>query len=344
MFSAQIHAPIFSRALLLSLSLLLLPTAYGFDVPKPAPKLEQPAKVSKPRTLGVVKTRAESVPSKSYSAVPHFKDCADCPDMVVIPGGSFTMGSPKNEEHHSQNEEPSHTVQIHSFAGGRYDVTRDEYAKFAQETGHDSGSSCSNDDGELVVGKSWRNPGFSQGGNHPVVCVSWDDAQAYVGWLSKKTGKKYRLLSEAEWEYAARAGTTTAFYTGDCINTSQANYLGNLSKAEADYYGLEYYYECSPQKGMYRKKTTPVGTFDSNGYGLYDMAGNVWQWTEDSWHDNYVGAPEDGSAWRESSAHHVTRGGSWCCGVFYGRSASRVREEASARMNTTGFRVARNLP
>jgi formylglycine-generating enzyme required for sulfatase activity len=162
------------------------------------------------------------------------------------------------------------------------------------------------------------------------VCVSWNDAQAYIQWINRISGKSYRLLSEAEREYAARGGTQTAFWWGDSITTSQANYSGNGS------------YNGSP-KGQYRQATVPVNGFNANPYGLYNMHGNVWEWTQDCWHENYAGAPTDGSAWTTgcTSNARVLRGGSWGNGPADLRSAGRLRSNPDDRDYDDGFRLAR---
>jgi len=168
-------------------------------------------------------------------------------------------------------------------------------------------------------------------GNRPVIEVDWNDAQAYVAWLSRKTGERYRLLSEAEWEYVARAGTSTPFYFGNTITPDQANYDGN------------YTYDGGP-KGTYHEKTMPVGSYPRNAFGLYDLHGNVWEWTEDCYQDSYSGAPTDGSARSVSNCSlRVLRGGSWLYNPQLLRSALRVRGDPSSRTDGIGFRVARTL-
>ena len=249
-----------------------------------------------------------------------FRDCEDCPEMVVVPSGKFMMGSPASDKARYESE-PTHLVTIgYRFAVGVHEVTRGEFGRFVSATNRVMGESC------------WRDPGFSQADDHPVVCVSWNDAKAYVGWLSKRTGKRYRLLSEAEWEYAARGGTRGPFHFGATISTDQANYNGHYT------YG-------SGGKGVYRAKTLPVGSFPANGFGLHDVHGNVWEWVEDCWHNNYDGAPTDGSAWTSGGncGVRVLRGGSWINAPGYLRSASRNRIEAGFRDDGLGFRVARTL-
>ena len=177
---------------------------------------------------------------------------------------------------------------------------------------------------------SWRNPGFRQDDSHPVVCVNWNDARAYVAWLSQLTGQTYRLLTEAHWEYVARAGTATPFWWGASITPANANYDA---------------YKGGRFKGQWRKSTVPVGHFEANPWGLYNVHGNVWEWCEDLWHYNYNGAPSDGSAWLDDgdAGHRVVRGGSWYFFSAFLRSAYRNRYSADDRNHYLGFRVGRAL-
>ena len=252
-----------------------------------------------------------------------FRDCEGrwCPQMVVVPAGSYMMGSPGSEEGRYDNEGPRHRVRIGKpFAVGVTEVTRGEFGRFVRETGHSTGDRCRTyEDGEWDwrSGVSWRNPGFSQTDGHPVVCMSWEDARAYVRWLSRETGERYRLLSEAEWEYVARAGTTGPFHFGATISTAQANYDGRFT------YG-------SGREGRYRERTEPVGSFPANAFGVRDVHGNVWEWVEDCWHNSYRGAPGDGGAWTVGGdcGRRVLRGGSWYLGPQFLRSAYRGRYTA----------------
>ena len=253
-----------------------------------------------------------------------FQDCTDCPTMVVVPSGRFMMGSPSTEEGRDQGEGPQHTVAIaNDFAAGKFEVTRSQYAQFVGETGHSGYDGCFYMDGrewKIDATRSWRNPGFAQSDSDPVVCVNWDDAKAYVSWLSRKSGEPYRLLSESEWEYAARAGTNTQFYFGESISDSQANY----NWAEG--------------------KTVPVGRYASNAFGLHDMHGNVLEWTEDCSNDSYDGAPSDGSAWVTGNCERrILRGGAWFSPWSFLRSAYRYGSTAFRPSPYSGFRVARTL-
>ena len=245
----------------------------------------------------------------TYRVGDTFRDCATCPEMVVVPSGSFMMGSLTDERNRDSDEGPQHRVTISKpFAVGKYEVTRRQFAAFVAVTRYNAGS-------------YWRNPGFTQTDTHPVTFVSWNDAKAYINWLSKETGQHYRLLSEAEWEYAARAGTTTAYHFGAKISPSQANY------------------------DKINNGTVEVGSYPANAFGLHDMHGNVSEWTEDCWHDDYTGAPSDGSAWTINCSldRRVLCGGSWYDSPCNIRSASCDCFNARDRLSIGGFRIARTL-
>ena len=248
-----------------------------------------------------------------------FHDCTGCPKMVVVPAGTYYMGSNASEEGRDDDEGPVHEVTISvPFAVGKYEVTFSEWDACVAAGG--CGGYRSDDKG---MGR----------GNRPVINVSWEDANEFVRWLSSETGKQYRLLSESEWEYAARAGTTGPFHFGSTISTDQANYGG-------------YYAYGNGRKGVYRKKTVPVGSFSSNKFGLHDMHGNVSEWVEDCWHDDYRGAPTDGSAWTSGGYcnYRVLRGGAWNNYVWNLRAANRGDwNESGVRNNFYGIRVARTL-
>ena len=277
------------------------------------------------------------------------KDCVDCPELVVIPAGSFLMGSSLQEQtlanaagleaKYTNRESPQNYVRVPSFAAGRYAVTKGEFSAFVRSSGYrteaEQGDGChvvTNREWKKVAAYNWRTLDFIQGDDHPVVCVSWNDAQAYIQWLNRISGKSYRLLSEAEREYAARAGTQTAFWWGDSITTSQANYSGNDS------------YNGSPN-GQNRQATLPVNSFSANPFGLYNVNGNVWEWTQDCWHETYAGAHTDGTAWTTSCSgnYRVLRGGSWNDSPAILRSASRLRLPPDERDKYNGFRLARDL-
>ena len=278
-----------------------------------------------------------------------FKECTACPELVVVPSGEYMMGSPDDELDRTNNEGPQHRVKIpQRFAVGKLMVTRDEFEKFVIETDYATGDKCFTLEDKKVedrTGRSFRNPGFKQDGTHPVVCINWDDAKAYVAWLSKKTGKLYRLLSESEWEYIARAGTKTPFWWGSSISTNDANYDGNST------YGSE------GSKGEFRQKTVPADMFKPNPWGLYQVSGNVFEWVEDCWNDTYQYAPSDGGVrmagnWAGRSdtdvsaggcSRRVRRGGAWNVGAQMLRSAYRESRPALVRGSNVGLRVARPL-
>ena len=257
----------------------------------------------------------------------------------MVPAGSFMMGSPASEEGRDDDEGLQHRVTIaepSAFAVGVHEVTRGEFARFVRETNRSVGNSCwvwDSNEGKAVErsGLNWRNPGFAQTDRHPVVCVNWDDAQSYVRWLSRETGEGYRLLSESEWEYVARAGTTGPFHTGATISTAQANYDGNYA------YG-------SGRRGEYRQRTVSVGSFPPNVFGLHDVHGNVWEWAQDCWNDSYRGAPGNGRAWeRGDCSRRVARGGSWFSDPRLLRAAIRDGITSGDRNYFLGFRIARTL-
>jgi formylglycine-generating enzyme required for sulfatase activity len=252
-----------------------------------------------------------------------FKDCDTCPEMVVVPAGSLMMGSPENEPDRQFFEGPQHKVTLHSaFAVGKFEVTRGQFAEFVENSNYKTGTSCDVGNGADIVdiaGQSFRDPGYKQTDNHPVVCVSWIDAQTYVKWLSRKFGTTYRLLSEAEWEYTNRAGTITSFPTGRTITTLQANF--NTEK----------------------HGTTVVGQYEANGFGIHDMAGNAWEWTEDCFEDNYRNTAEKSNFLKDSDCKRVMRGGGWYSNWYLLRSAALNALGANDRFLSLGFRVARTL-
>ncbi|MFA7243306.1 MAG: SUMF1/EgtB/PvdO family nonheme iron enzyme [Sulfuricellaceae bacterium] len=280
-----------------------------------------------------------------------FRDCSDCPEMVVIPAGSFIMGSPADEKGRDNDEGPQHEVSVKSFALGRTEVTVGEFRRFVRATGYKTeaernvgSKGCYT--WELAsqdwrAGRYWDDPGFKQNDNQPVACVSWNDAGKYLKWLSNTTGKPYRLPSEAEWEYAVRAGSTTARYWGN--NPDDACRYANV----ADQAALEGQiweapmHECNDSYWF----TAPVTNYTANDFGLHDMIGNVWEWVEDCYHDNYSKAPNDGSAWTSWMCDvRVLRGGSWrSFDPDFARSAYRFRSDATNRLSVIGFRLARML-
>ena len=273
-----------------------------------------------------------------------FRDCTECPEMVVIPSGGFRMGSPRRERGRKSNEGPRREVTIKTpFAVGKYEVTRDQYATFVAETGHDTVGGCLvwngkrwKEDGR----RWWRDPGFNQTGTHPVVCVGWHDARAYVEWLSGRTGHQYLLLSESKWEYAARAGSETPRHWEAEYSRSEA---GTCRYANGAGSKTSFRWRNTACDDGYRQ-TAPVGSFSPNAWGLYDMIGNVWEWVEDCVH-GYSGAPSDGSSWTSGGdcGRHLYRGGSWSNNPKTLRSAARGGDAPGHRGTAVGFRVARTL-
>ena len=280
-----------------------------------------------------------------------FRDCPDCPEMVRVPPGEFMMGSPSGEWGRHDNEGPRHRVTIlEPFAAGKYEVTRGQYRKFVRETGYKSTRGCYEfKEGEWykTANRSWEKPGFTQGERDPVVCVRWEDAKAYVKWLSKKTRKTYRLMSEAEWEYAARGGTETRAYWHE-EEGDQCEYANGADEMMKGFYEMTTrtaadWTVASCDDGHVH--TAGVGSYRRNGYGLRDVLGNVWEWVEDCEHGNYEGAPTDGSVWTSGGdcGNHVVRGSSWVGGPKDLRSAHRHGVPAGARYTAIGFRIARTL-
>jgi formylglycine-generating enzyme required for sulfatase activity len=271
-----------------------------------------------------------------------FRECTQCPEMVGIPAGQFTMGSPAKEPGRFDSEGPQHGVAIRAFALSKYLVTSEQFLIFLRATGYQP-APCN-----PILGLVWHSqghglaypPGWVEPPRTPAVCLSWRDAGAYISWLNAQipahdargssTGGPYRLPSEAEWEYAARAGTTAARWWGDTIGVNHANCNGCGSQWDG-------------------REIAPVDSFAPNPFGLYDMLGNAWQWTEDCWHESYVGAPSDGSPWLTGDCgKRVLRGGSWSNVAVFVRAAARSHADAQGRdfdySIYAGIRVARTLP
>ena len=276
------------------------------------------------------------------------KDCAHCPDMVILRAGQFVMGvAPGEEEWTNLAEEfrnrsqPQRTVNVKQFSAGRFEVTRGEYRVFAEATGR-TGDGCfvwGGNTFEMEPANSWRNPGYFQDDAHPVTCVSWEDASAYVNWLSQHAGRRYRLLTEAEWEYAARAGTTTTRYWGDDADRS-CDYANGADRSTAALVpGADNWHVAScDDRYAY---TAPVGSYRPNAFGLHDMLGNVEEWTQDCWVGNYRGAPIDGSAVAAGDCSlRAVRGGSWDDAPIGVPAAYRVGSPTTVRVYRRGFRVA----
>ncbi|MFM9967803.1 MAG: formylglycine-generating enzyme family protein [Burkholderiales bacterium] len=271
-----------------------------------------------------------------------FRDCAECPEMVAIPAGAFLMGSPADEldKWEGGREDPRHPVRIpYAFSIGRFEVTRGEFGRFQWETKRVM-AACAHYSQQTWIhdpARNWQAPGFAQDNEHPVVCISWDDAIAYTNWLSKKSGKRYRLPSEAEWEYAARAGATGARNWGERIDEgcAYAN-IGDASLKREQ--GVEAFVTCDDGQVF----TAPVGSYRPNAFGLYDVLGNAWEWTADCWNLGYAGAPDDGSARLAGDCSmRVPRGASWNSHKNNVRLANRGNYQAAIGFYHIGFRVVR---
>jgi formylglycine-generating enzyme required for sulfatase activity len=284
-----------------------------------------------------------------------FRDCPECPELVVVPAGSFTMGATPEEvaaaglpAEQGAREVPAHTVTIaRPFAVGKYELTVAEYRAFSDATGRPPTMNCITWDSaamkwQAVAGANWREPGYPQTDRHPVGCLTLADAQAYVEWLSAKTGQRYRVPSEAEWEYIAHAGTR------DPIGSSRADIckVGNVSDAArakahpgADQDDTRFF--ACDDGHVY---AAPVGSYPANAWGLYDVIGNIWEWTEDCFIPHYNGAPTDGSAWIVPGCdRRIVRSGGWYSRVWFVRPTGRSREAPDYRSSTLGLRVVREI-
>lgn len=318
-----------------------------------------------PSTLPPAASVAPARPPDSISAlVPgsgkFAKDCPTCPEIVVAPSGEFMMGSTPEEidavtkefpagAEWFKREGPRHKVSIaRPFAVGRTHITRGEFAAFVTATGHNTDGGCNVFDGKewkLDAARSWRSPGFDQTDAHPVVCVNWNDATAYAAWLSKTTDKGYRLLSEAEAEYVARATTRATsqprfFFGNDYKDLCTHGNGADRTSAATFNWNLKTVAPCHDSF----VHTAPVASFKANAWGLHDVHGNAWTWTADCFADSYAGAPSDGSALTTGECvSRVLRGGSWNVDPQILRSADRGRDLPDIRLNYLGFRLARTL-
>ena len=299
-------------------------------------------------TAGAANSATQPLPIRAPER--SFRDCPGCPEMVWIPGGRFVMGVAPGEEEREQlgepfrhRSQPQREVTVRSFATGKYEITRGQYRVFAEATNR-GGDGCfvwTGNDFAIDNTKNWRNTGFSQDDAHPAVCVSWEDANAYARWLSRTTGKKYRLLSEAEWEYAARAGAMTARYWGNDADQSceYANGADRTAQAQIPDAIASNVANCRDRHAF----TAPVGSYRANWFGLHDMLGNAGEWTQDCWNGDYKGAPTDGSAWGSGECFmRAVRGGSWDDNPLGVRTAYRVGSPIVIRLYSRGFRVARD--
>jgi formylglycine-generating enzyme required for sulfatase activity len=270
-----------------------------------------------------------------------FRDCEHCPEMVVVPRGTYLMGSPEINE-----ESPQRLVAIEKpFAVGKFEVTRAQFEAFIAATGYEADSSCKvrTPSGQFVdqVELSWREPGYQQTGSHPVTCVNWGDTQAYIAWLSNVTGRRYRALSEAEWEYVARATTQATpqprHFFGNAV-ADLCQYANHSDKSSTFSWRNT---SCSDGVSI---GTAEVGRYKPNAFGLYDIYGNVWELVEDCWSDNYIDAPADSRPRKSGNCERrAVRGGSWDYRASAAASGSRAWSGVGQRYNDVGFRVARRL-
>ena len=294
---------------------------------------------------------------------PVLDDCRHCPRMVVVPGGTFTMGSPADEPDRHDFEGPRTGVDVGTFAMGRTEVTRRQYAAFVKATrrpppahgcfkfGFNAADATGSDEPTIDPSASWRNPGFDQTDAHPVTCISWQDAHDYATWLARKTGQHYRLPTEAEWEYAVRAGSSTRFFWGAdedaaCLHANVADpallrtnpIIRELAETGARNGNRSLRIVHCEDGAAY---TVPVATYPPNPFGLYDMIGNAWEYVADCWQQSL---PADGTAFEPQTCEtRRVRGGSWDDTPPELRSARRSRVPPDAARNDSGFRVARDL-
>lgn len=274
-----------------------------------------------------------------------FRDCEACPAMVALTGGQLLMGAHRDRitaGDFTADQGPQRLVSVAPFAIGRHEVTRAQFSAFLDASGHPRPSGCITWEDGIESNRQDRsidNPGYGQGADHPAVCIAWHDAQAYVDWLSRETGEAYRLPSEAEWEYAARAGSDARFFFGPDVEAICR--FDNIADAEARarWPGWETT-ACSDGVVF----TGPVGSFEANGFGVFDIYGNVREWVRDCWHNTYENAPETSQAWVDPGCgNRVARGGSWDSKPSLVGSSWRWSMPADTRHFLYGFRVAREL-
>jgi formylglycine-generating enzyme required for sulfatase activity len=305
--------------------------------------------------LRVLLLLAGILSGQGVTAQETFRDCAECPEMVAVPAGSVAIGSYPATMGRRQGERDRQQARItEPFAMARTEVTLGQYRSFVAATGHETVApvrdgrpllGCHYFDGAgygFVTRHTWEAPGYAQREEDPVVCVSWRDADRYARWLSAKTGRGYRIPSSVEFEYALRAGADTPWFWGS--DPDQACEYANVAdQAFSRVYPARPRFACD-DRYVY---TAPVARFKPNGFGLYDMIGNAWEWTNDCWHDDLSNAPLDGSPWLEADGGdcdaRVPKGGSWISGAGWARAAVRSRDGADYRSFMLGFRVAADL-
>ena len=271
-----------------------------------------------------------------------FRDCADCPEMVVIAPGSVSVRAANGDAGQAGREDPQHSLAIaHALGLGKYEVTKAQFARFVQESGHTASGGCFVWSGGRYwqdASKDWRDPGFAQTDNDPVVCVNWGDAKAYAAWLSKKAGRSYRLPTEAEWEYAARAGVQTPRpWGGDAGDACRyANVADASAKRDVPGTTTWVFHECDDQHAY----TAPVGSYPPNAFGLYDTLGNAWEWVEDCFGDDNPGA-NGAEATSQECGRRMLRGGGWVDSPAFVSYDFRFFIGPDDRDFYIGFRVAR---
>jgi formylglycine-generating enzyme required for sulfatase activity len=318
---------------------------FFFKKPDGSAAAQQTAAVAPaPSTAPLPQTGASRSPEPAIAPGKVFRDCPDCPELVSIPAGSFSMGMRPGDEADRPEEKPAHQVTLaKSFALMTKEVTRNQFAAFVEATERDMSGGCQQGDGgkgKWDDNANYMKPGIDQQGDHPVVCVSDNDARDYAAWLSEKTGKNYRLPSEAEWEYAARAGKKTSWPWGNDVGASGCKSFNAMDASGHKKYPINEVMKCDDRFVT----TAPVGSFPANGLGLYDMLGNVWELVSDCWHDTYKGAPTDGSSWEgDSCASHPQVGGAWVENPWDTRFSSRWPADTGSRETVVGFRLARDL-
>jgi formylglycine-generating enzyme required for sulfatase activity len=284
---------------------------------------------------------AGNAPARDAAAPRSFRDCPTCPEMVVVPAGEVTLGSAPDTIDRGSNEGPRRRVRIaRPFAVGRHEITRAQWREFVAATGYATPAGCQFYDGHYgyVQEHDWRNPGFPQREDHPVVCVSVRDAEAYAAWLGARTGRRYRLPSSAEFEYANRAGSDAPWFWGTA-STEACDWANVADNDLKPHYPKQQVHNCRDDY----LHTAPVGRFRPNAFGLHDIVGNVFEWTLDCWHASFDGAPTDGSAWLEAGggdcAYRTPRGGSWVSGPNWTRAAAQSKDPVDYRSFLLGFRL-----
>jgi len=311
--------------------------------PQATPQLASAAPASAATTAPVSGSDQSTARTPAPEPGKVIHDCPDCPELVSLPAGKYLMGASSSDDSRNDDEQPTHDVTIKPFAMMTTEVTRDQFAAFVKATGRDMSGGCylaDGGDGKWKDDADYMHVDFAQKGNEPVICVSWSDANDYADWLSDKTGKHYRLPTEAEYEYASRAGKKSAWPWGDSVSDSACKLANMIDQSGHKKYPVNEAVKCDD--GFVA--TAPVGSFPANGFGLKDMTGNVWEWVEDCYHDSYKGAPADGKAWESDDCkERVARGGAWLENVWDNRIARRFTLDHTARENILGFRLARDF-